>query len=289
MILASHAPLSAQSPAATGQGSAATDGQELARQAIDIVDRQRSISAQMRHRITMFGQQLVGTGLYQQLGQGEQRMLRLDMKVNVAEQTTSMQQVCDGRFLWVRRDLAAGSSVGRVDLRRVRDAVAGSSAATGSMNAAAEWMLLGGLPQLIGRLERNFQFAPPRDGVLENTPVIVLEGQWKPQQLALLLPQHKDKLAAGRQVNLALLPPQLPAHVRLVLRRDDHFPVRIDYLRVGEAAEPDAPPPLEPIMTMELYDVRLGKEIDPFVFDYKPGNLEVADHTEVYLGSLGLK
>ncbi len=140
-----------------------------------------------------------------------------------------------------------------------------------------------------GGWSATFNSPPRATATLENTPVLVLEGQWKPQQLALLLPQHKDKLAAGRQVNLALLPPQLPAHVRLVLRREDHFPVRIDYLRVGEAAEPDAPPPLEPIMTMELYDVRLGKEIDPFVFDYKPGNLEVADHTEVYLGSLGLR
>jgi hypothetical protein len=40
---------------------------------------------------------------------------------------------------------------------------------------------------------------------------------------------------------------------------------------------------------MELFDIRLGEEIDPRVFAYKPGDKEVADHTELYLQNLGLK
>ena len=269
------------SPAAT----ATADGQAIVGDAIRAIDAQRSISAQMRHRISLFGHQLVGAGVYQQLDEGPQRRLRLDMKVKVADQQTSMQQICDGRFLWVRRELGETTSVGRVDLRRVRDAVGDSNDA--SLNAAAQWMLLGGLPQLLGQLERNFQFAEPRAATLENTRVIVLDGRWKPQALVAVAPHLKDKIAVGRSVDPDILPPQLPAHVRLVVRQADRFPIRIEYLRVGKASDADAPP-LESIMTMELFDVRLNQEIDPIVFQYKPGNAEVADHTEVYLSGLGV-
>ena len=42
-------------------------------------------------------------------------------------------------------------------------------------------------------------------------------------------------------------------------------------------------------MAMEFYDIRSGVDIDPLTFVYNPGNQEVADHTELYLKSLGLK
>lgn len=269
---------------------ASEEGQALARRAITAVDAQRSISLQIRQRIRMFGHQLVGTGVYRQWDEQDERWLRLDLKVKVADKWTSMQQVSKGRFLYIRRDLGGTSTLGRVDLRRIREAVAQSKATDGNLDISQQWMLLGGLPQLFGRLEQNFQFTAPRDAVLENTPVTVVDGYWKPAALLALLPEHKDAIAAAKPINASALDKQLPTEIRLVVRREDSFPLRVEYLRSSKAKSPDQPPPVTTIMSMEFFDIRLGEHIDPLVFVYKPGNQEeVTDHTEVYLRSLGLK
>ena len=124
----------------TGQGGpiASEQGQALARRAIVAVDSQRSVSLRMRQHINMFGRQLVGTGVYQQLDEGEDRRLRLDLKVKVAEQWTSMLQVCNSRFLYIRRDLGGVSKLGRVDLRRIREAVAQSNATEGNLDISQQ-------------------------------------------------------------------------------------------------------------------------------------------------------
>ena len=267
---------------------ASQEGQALARRAIVAVDSQRSVYLQLRQRIHMFGQQLVGSGVYQQMDAGEQRRLRLDLKVKVANQSTSMQQICNGRFLYIRRDFGETSHLGRVDLRRIREAVEQSAATDGNLDVSQQWMLLGGLPQLLARLEQNFRFTAPQNAVLENTPVTVTEGYWKPDALLALLPDHKEAIEAGEPISAKALSPQLPTQIRLVVRREDSFPLRIEYLRSGRAPAPDQEPPLTTIMAMEFYDIRTGVHIDPLTFLYKPGNQEVSDHTETYLRSLGL-
>ena len=295
LLLAAPA-LHAQQPAPIAQAAGeqgnpigSAEGQALARRAIAAVDAQRSLYLQLRQRINMFGQQLVGNGIYQQLGEAEDRRLRLDLKVNIANQSTSMQQVCDGRFLYIRRDFGETKSLGRVDLRRIREAVARNEAADGNLDASNQWMLLGGVPQLLARLEKNFQFTAPKQAALENTPVTVIEGYWKPEALLALLPEHEEAIKQGEPIDAKALSGQLPTQVRLVLRREDSFPLRIEYLRGRkDAASADAPAPLIPIMAMEFYDIRPGVDIDPLTFVYNPGNQEVADHTELYLNSLGL-
>lgn len=261
-------------------------GQRLIQQSVQAVDRQRSISAQMRHSIRMFGHQLVGTGTYQQLGTPRQRMLRLDMKVKVADQMTSMQQICDGRFLWIRRDFAGSSNLGRVDLRRIREAVDSQYAAAG-MSITNDWMITGGLPQLVARLDENFDFSAPREAKLDDVDVWVTHGSWKAEKLAQLLPKHREQIASGEPLDPQLVPEQLPTQVRVVVQRSDAFPRRIEYLRPGPA-QAEGPPPMVPMMAIELFDVRLSIPIDPLTFVYKPGNQEVADHTDLYLRGLDL-
>jgi hypothetical protein len=81
----------------------------------------------------------------------------------------------------------------------------------------------------------------------------------------------------------------MPTNVRIIVRQSDHFPLHIEYLRQGASPTPDAPPPVTTLLAMELFDIRLGEAIDPLVFAYKPGDKEVADHTDLYLKNLGLK
>jgi hypothetical protein len=270
---------------------ATADAHELLVKAVHAVDAQRSISAQMRHRISMFGQQLVGTGSYQQQQkQGDQeRLLRLDMKINVAGTSTSMQQVCDGRFLWLRRDVGDTKFLGRVDLRRIREATSDGVSPHATADMSSFWMMLGGLPQLLSRIDSHFQFSPAREAALERTPVWVLDGAWKPDVLAALVPSEAENIKAGKPIDLAAIPEQLPTQVRIVLRRSDNFPLQVEYLRQGIAETPDARPPISSLLVMELFDIQLGEAIDPLVFAYKPGDKEVVDHTELYLKNLGVK
>ncbi|MCA9269376.1 MAG: hypothetical protein KDA41_12935, partial [Planctomycetales bacterium] len=85
------------------------EGQQLVRRAAAAVESPSSASLEMRQNIRLFGHQLVATGRYQQLGSGPERRMRLDMKTSVAGHSASVQQICDGRFLWVRREVGGGS------------------------------------------------------------------------------------------------------------------------------------------------------------------------------------
>jgi hypothetical protein len=191
--------------------------------------------------------------------------------------------------LWIRRDIGDTQFLGRVDLRRIQEATKAGVSPQATADATNYWMMLGGLPQLLARLDSHFRFQPAREATLEGTPVWVLDGEWQPAMLALLVPSQAERLKSGKPVDVAELPAQIPTQVRVVLRRSDHFPLPVEYLRHGEPPSADEPAPLSSMLAMELFDIRLGEAIDPLVFAYKPGDKEVIDHPELYLKNLGLK
>jgi hypothetical protein len=248
----------------------------------------RSISAKIRQRIDLFGQQLSGTGNYMQLGSGNDKLLRWELKIGAGEKVTSMQQVCDGRFLWDRRDLPEGPSLGRVDLKKYHAALAASSAAP-PVDRQAAWLGLGGLSKLLSGLAANFHFTPPRADQLGDVPVWVAYGTWRAERLAEQLPEQGEAIRAGRDIHWNKAPENLPASVLVVLGRDDLFPYRVEYRRPAPRARAGEGGSVEkPIVTMELFEVRLGAPLDPLLFVYQPDNLEVADFTDAYLRRLGL-
>jgi hypothetical protein len=282
---------------ATAAAAPAPDGQQLMAQAARELIQQPALEAKIRQRIDLFGHQLVGSGSYQQLGDGPEKLLRLELKLQVANQVTSLQQVSDGRFLWIRRDLPEKTTLSRIDLKQVRDAIR-TSGQTPALDPGGNWMALGGLPRLLHGLNENFSFAePPRPNQVGQVPVWVLRGQWKPERLAALLPNQRADILAGKPPRLEELPPRLPDSVVVTLGRDDVlplFPYRIEYLRQdgagqGSSAGPPGIAATRSLVTMELFEVRRRADLDPRQFDYKPGDQEVADHTELYLKSLGLK
>ncbi|MCA9240286.1 MAG: hypothetical protein KDA37_08810, partial [Planctomycetales bacterium] len=158
------------------RGALDSKGQQLVRRAAAAVESPSSASLEMRQNIRLFGHQLVATGRYQQLGSGPERRMRLDMKTSVAGQSASVQQICDGRFLWVRREVGGGSQLGRVDLRRIQQELAQRQHEGATLDAATQWVVLGGLPQLIVRLEQNFQFDAPQAAKTEGADVLVVDG-----------------------------------------------------------------------------------------------------------------
>ncbi len=282
---------------ATAAAAPGPDGQQLMAQAARELFQQPALEAKIRQRIDLFGHQLVGSGSYQQLGDGPEKLLRLELKLQVGNQITSLQQVSDGRFLWIRRDLPGQTSLSRIDLKQVRDAIR-ASGQTPAPDPGGNWMALGGLPRLLQGLNENFLFnSPPRADQVGQVPVWVLRGQWRAERLAAPLPNQRADILAGRPPRLEELPPRLPDSVMITLGRDDVlplFPYRIEYLRQdgagqGSGAGPPGIASPRSLVTMELFEVRRRADLDPRQFDYKPGDQEVADHTESYLKSLGLK
>lgn len=265
-----------------------TDGQQLVERASREVAFQGDVAARLRHRVDLFGHQLVGSGIYLQLHDGRQLRFRMDLKLQVGEQlTTSMQQVCDGRFLWIRRDFGGQKTLHRIDLKRVSEARA---LQPGLQTDVAEfwWTAVGGLPALLEQLHQRFQFGPARAGQLENVPVWTVEGRWNNDRL---LASRDDGKKSG--TNETRTPPgPVPDTVSLVLGRDEQlplFPYRIEFRRkaASASARSAASPTGGTVVVVELFEVQRNAGLDPRQFVYEPGEQKLSDYTDEFLSRLG--
>ncbi|MDX1943819.1 MAG: hypothetical protein SFU86_00310 [Pirellulaceae bacterium] len=274
-------------------------GSNLVSRAARRVQEEPALSADLRYKVDAFGHELVGQGSYLQLGHGPEKLLKLELKMQVADQLITRQEICGPQFYWIRRDSPfAAAALGRVNLRQVRQAAVQQpvDGASGTLASPAElWILLGGLPKLLETLDSHFDFATPRESELqfasaagqgiERLPVLVLRGHWKPKKLRQLLNGDPAK---------AKIPEQLPAEVELLLGTPDQvlplFPYRITFLKSTKAAPAGegSDEALRPLLTMELFNVYRKGDLDPREFDYNPGEQEVADLTPGYLQRLGL-
>jgi hypothetical protein len=283
------APASAPRPGFTvirGQEPALT-GQELVAQAAQRLADEKQISAELRYKVATYGHELLGTGHYLQFGAGDDRLVRLDLRMQVGEKPATLLEIRGSELCWMRRDIPpAQPTLERLNLRQVRKALESTPAADQPLPHSG-WIILGGLPRLLDSLEHNFEFdAPKSDEVqyqaadgksIEKLPIWIVEGKWKRQRVAAIANRHPDKLGP--------LPDQLPDRVELVLGRTADqlplFPFRITYRRTA-APDPKAPaPPPEPrdVLTLEFFGVSATRPIGPRDFIYQPGEQYVRDIT----------
>jgi hypothetical protein len=261
-------------------------GNAMLRRAMVAVDAERSVAAKVRQKIELLDRQMVGAGVYLQQGRGPARQLRLELKLQSGDTTSSLLQICDGTTLWIHEDLTDRKNLSRVDVARLRNARPKSPAPPVDSSL---WLALGGLSKLLWSLENSFQFAPPTEGRLDTLRVWTLEGRWKPERLVQLLPDQKANLEAGKPIDPRSLTPNLPERVVLHLGCDDLFPYRLEYWR-SETSDKNKPPGRPRLMVvLELFEVQLGGAIDPRQFAYKPGDLQPTDRTQSLLDKFGLE
>lgn len=273
--------------AAWSAGESPADGQTLVSRAAVQLAATPSLEAKLRQQVQLFGQELSGSGTYLQKQSPRGLLLRLELKLQVGSQLSSLQEVCDGRFLWIRRDLPGGASLGRVDMERIRAAIRDRGQSPWA-DATTNWLALGGLPRLVAALAENFQFGAPQAVRSDKAALWVVAGRWKSEKLAELQPDLKEQILPGKPVHLERLPAQLPAEVRVVLGQNDLVPHRIEYRRLpADSAANEKAAPL-PIVVLEIVELQRRENLDDRLFAYQPGNQEVADYTELYLGSLKL-
>lgn len=282
-------PSPAGSPAAAASASnptlAASAGETLIKSAIAEMDLHQSVSAKLRQQIDLFGHQLAGSGFYLQQGRADAMLLRLELKVPVAERVSSLLQVCDGHSFWVHQDLFDGPSLSRINLDRVR--AARLSQPPTSDSPLSLWPAVGGLPKFLRNLNEFFFFTEVNETRLDNVPVWSMQGTWERQKLLDMLPDQKDAIAGG-QPDFTKLMEHLPDRVRILLGRDDLFPYRVEYWRSTSKKGDKGSGQPRLILLTEMYEVQLDGRVDPHAFAYSPGGLRIEDQTAGYLKKLGL-
>jgi hypothetical protein len=156
-------------------------------------------------------------------------------------------------------------------------------------------MALGGLSQILRNLLESFHFDAPRPAELKGVPTWEIVGRWKSERYADLFPGQEAALQAGRPPPWDQLGEHLPDSVVLTLGRDQNFPLlpyRIEYQRArrrqGLTGGTIPESQLEPMVTMEFFEVRHRPDLTPADFTYQPSDQRVEDLTGVYLRRLGL-
>lgn len=274
-------------------------GAELVQNAVRLLESRATISARIRQQVNLFGKEMVGAGTYLEQRTGGNLRFRLESKIRLGEETSTLLEVCDGQYLWRYQRLHEEGTLTRIDIDRVLRALEEVDQ-LGRIETVEQWPGLGGLPKLLRGLYVNFDFPTVEQAKLDSTalsespsavqlPVWRVRGQWKRERLAELLPDRKDDIAAGKPVNLAELPPPLPQAVVLYLAADDLFPHRIEYYRSSSEQAGQGRGAQQPIVVIELIQLNVNVPIDPSRFFYNPGNLDCIDQTGDFLKQLGLE
>jgi hypothetical protein len=270
------------------------DGNQLVAAAVQSLCEMPSLEAKVRQRAVLLGQRLTGAGSYVQLRDGQHVLSRLDYKLQLADHSLSLLQVNDGTTLWVRQDRGPLQSLSYVNLRTLREAQ--QKVSKGSYyrgNRGADQLAIGGLGQLLHSLAAEFEFGAPRSSQLKGVPTWEVEGTWNAARRSKLVPERP----AGGDVSPSdQLAEHLPDAVQLTLSRDQIFPLfpyRIEYLRthrrpavVGVASGSEFA--VEPLVTMELFELRRRPDLTPSHFVFPLSNAEARDLTSEYLRKLGL-
>ncbi len=264
-----------------------------------MLDRHPSVSSRVRYSAELYGLQIVGAGTYLQ-GPATTHQMRLELKLQVRNRQSVLQQVCDGQTLWVHQRLDTQATLGRVDVAKLIDArraraeearigAAANVQGQGRGGEGVTGLGLGGLPKLVRNLAGDFHFPAMQTAQLVNVPVYVLRGEWQPQVLARWLPDQQGNILAGKPVDLGHLPPQAPDEVLVYLGRDDLFPYRVEYRRSLTGKRPTKPgeaTPIKSLLTVEFFEVQIGAPLDERAFVYQPGDTPVADLTDEYIRNL---
>lgn len=263
--------------------AAPLSAQQLIDQSLLALDTHRSVAARIRQRVDLFGQTLTWAGAY--LGSPPTNAWRLELKARFQDQVGTVQEICDGRDLWIHCHLPHHRNLAHVDMQKISQL---DESSQGPQPAASVSSAKGGISRLLYQLSRSFEFHSVRQTEFQGVQVFELRGRWSGQSLARLLPKEQAAIEAGRPVWLANAAPLLPDEVRLLIDRADLFPYRVEYLRRPRRFWFAAEPQPVSLMVLDFFEVQFDVPADPSLFIYQPGDTPVSERTTPYATSLGL-
>jgi len=304
---AGQAQPTSNSQAAPAGVTSLSSGDRLLVQALNQLERRRSVTARLNYEVRLLNERLSGRGGYWQQGSGEELCVRLDLQM--IGQDSTLRQVSDGRALWIDRQLPMGRTVTQINLRELRaDPVLAADGFDQIAPGQASWSATqpdllaccGGLPRLLASLSENFSFMPrqamrlvsPGSPSQASPPYFAVVGHWKPERLAVLKGQQSNVGDHDSQAQ-NLQPHRLPQEVLLLFGQADLFPYRVEYRQreTPAAAGPNLPGPNyqlspNPMVVLEFSDVAFDVPIAVGQFDYEPGNIDWVDQTAAVLERL---
>jgi len=212
-------------------------------------------------------------------------LMRLELKIQLGQQTSRLVEVCDGQWLWTRQNMPYDDKLTRINVAQAKAGLEKARKAAGPGNTK---MLpgIGGLPRLIRGIHESFDFDTVTLGSWGEgkQPVWRIQGRWKPPVLAKMFPGKKAAILAGEIQDLGSLSPHLPDRVVVyLLAQETPLPFRVEYWRTTPESGSDG----RALVTMELGNIQINQPIDDERFIYNPGNRGAADVTEKFLQSLG--
>jgi outer membrane lipoprotein-sorting protein len=262
---------------------------DIFQRAIALLQSRQSVSARVRQTSEIFGRRPVGSGIYLEQRLPGVTLFRLEMRLQLDDQPSSLLEVCDGHYVWNYRQIFQQETLVRIDLDRVnRHLEEAGKWQPGSMGGLPA---IGGLPRLVQALGSNFSFTRADQKVLRGqVPAWRLEGLWTPARLEQLLPEQAKSIQGGKAPNLSILPSHAPDRVVVFLGMDDLFPYRIEYRRQPDKKESPEATSDKMMTEIDFYDVAFDVPIPPIRFLYNPPkNLTQTDETDKFLNAIGLK
>lgn len=260
---------------------ASAEAEQLWQRAHAALKEHASVQAKLVEDIGLYGQRLMGSGAYLQ-GPPGYHWVSMDLTIKQKPHDTVLQQRCDGNFLWIYRSADGWARTGKVDVRRVL--AAGQAAREGTITPS---LGIGGLPKLFDAFDKSFRFTDARREKLDGMTVYVLRGQWRRERLLRWLPDQKEAIEAGGEIDLTRLPQAIPDHVLIYLGGNDLFPRRIDYRRHDPESR-QAGDDSKSLVLLRFSDLVFDAPVDRRSFLFEPGLAPVTDETDQYIRNLGL-
>ncbi|MFO0886362.1 MAG: hypothetical protein U0894_19645, partial [Pirellulales bacterium] len=231
---------------------------------------------------------------------GPEKLMRMDLKIASAGGDIFQQEVCTKDHFWTRKmlPLEEKATLERVDLLRLRTAIARVSQQDSTVESRA-WMMLGGLPRILGQLEQSYTFLPPKTVQAKGGTLWLIRGRLRPDWVAAL--------GNGKPEVTSELGEQVPIEVDVYLGKEtigpELFPFRIEYYRFADKQKkkswlmPDEnaerilssqQEPLTLLMSLEFLQPQQDVDLDPRFFEFDPGDAEYDDGTQSCLSRLWL-
>lgn len=258
--------------------------QELLATAIQQLGLIQSLEARVRQRVRMFDQDLIGSGIYLQHGSGSRTLARLELNVQLGDDTSQVLYIRGQQYLLKHQVVFGQNRTVRIDLND-RVARAAREAGQGrALTAPQDWLCVGGISEMLACLQNNFDMLPPQELQLDSMPAWSVQGSWKKDVIQSLLPHHAHLFETNTPQALAQLPEQIPHEVRLTLSRDPKlplFPHRIEYLRYQRDRQNEVR--LRPVITIEFFEVgRTNVNLNLFTTELD----DFEDHTDIHIDRL---
>ncbi len=291
-MMASPTLPAAQAPAAELVESPRQADELMARSAAALEAR-RSIVANIRQTVDLFGAQATATAAYAELKTPQGPLVRLQWESACGTQPLRLCQLSDGWNLWTYQFRDGSDTLQRIDLDYLNRAVRkwGNS---GDLIEAGKTAVSRGLEKFVAGLRTQYIFHQlGQTQLADSRPVWIVAGTWRTNCQAAEPQGRAGQGGAGEgradDAALARLPEQVPTRVVVFLGQADLFPYRVEFRRrqasplVGAAGTAD-----RLLAAIDFTDVRLDAPLDPRHFAFDPGSAAFTDQTDAVLKELGL-